>query len=122
MYIRRDKSNLHFGRQARRRGGNTLFIAWIIVMLFLLGILWRFDTVQTWVLASMGDAPTATPDAVTWARQGERAYLSGDIEAAIDIDVVSPCAGLALIGCGVVAVVLDIGQVTTTIVGHRFNG
>lgn len=83
MYIRRDKSNLHFGRQARRRGSNALFIAWIIVMLALLGILWRFETVQTWVLASMGDAPTATPDAITWARQGERAYLNGDLEAAI---------------------------------------
>lgn len=84
MYIRRDKSNLRFGRQARRRGSNTLFVLWLIVMVFLLGILWRFNSVQSWVLASMGEASTATPDAITWARLGERAYLRGDIEEAIE--------------------------------------
>ncbi|MBN1562918.1 MAG: tetratricopeptide repeat protein [Anaerolineae bacterium] len=84
MYIRRDKSNLHFGRQARRRGGNTIFVIWLAMMLAILVLIWRFENVQSWVLASVGDAPTATPDAVTWARLGERAYLVGDIEKAIE--------------------------------------
>ncbi len=83
MYIRRDKSNLHFGRQAHRRGNTTFLVIWAVIMLGLLGVIWRFNNVQHWVLAQVGTAPTATPDAVTQAQLGERAYLRGDIEAAI---------------------------------------
>jgi tetratricopeptide (TPR) repeat protein len=84
MYIRRDKSNLHFGRQANRRGSNTFFVVWLVIMAAILGVLWRFNSVQSWVLASIGTEPTATLDAVSEARLGERAYLAGDIETAID--------------------------------------
>ncbi len=83
MYIRRDKSNLHFGSQARRRGNRTLIVVWFVTMALALGVIWRFNTVQNWVLAGVGTDPTATPDAVTLARLGERAYLVGDLEAAI---------------------------------------
>ena len=83
MYIRRDRSNLHFGQQARRGGSRTLFMLWAVVMVVLMGVIWRFNNVQSWVLASVGAEPTATMDAVTRAQLGERAYLNGDIEAAI---------------------------------------
>lgn len=83
MYIRRDKSNLHFGRQARRRGSNIFLIVWFVMMAFLAGIIWQFNNVQDWVLASVGTEPTPTLDAITQAQLGERAYLSGDIERAI---------------------------------------
>lgn len=83
MYIRRDRSNLHFGRRARRRGNNSLFIIWIVVMAVSMGVIVRFNTVQDWVLASVGTDPTPTMDAVTYAQLGERAYLAGDIELAI---------------------------------------
>lgn len=83
MYIRRDKSNLHFGRQRPRRGSNTLLIIWLITMAVAVGIIWRFNSVQNWVLANVGTEPTATPDAVTLARLGERAYLAGDLESSI---------------------------------------
>jgi tetratricopeptide (TPR) repeat protein len=83
MYIRRDKSNLHFGRQAHRRGSNLFFIIWLVLMGAILGVLWRFNSVQSWVLAGIGEEPTPTLDAVTQARLGERAYLVGDVEEAI---------------------------------------
>lgn len=84
MYIRRDKSNLHFGRQSRQRGSRTLLIIWLITMGAALGVIWRFNSVQDWVLASMGEEPTATLDVVTLAQMGERAYLLGDLESSID--------------------------------------
>lgn len=83
MYIRRDKSNLHFGRQARRRGSRGLLVVWTIVMLIALGVLMRFNTVQSWVLASVMTDATPTLDAVTRAQLGERAYLAGNLETAI---------------------------------------
>jgi tetratricopeptide (TPR) repeat protein len=84
MYIRRDKSNLHFGRRANRRGSNLFFVIWLVMMAVILGVLWRFNSVQSWVLAGIGDEPTATLDAVSEARLGERAYLVGDLERAIE--------------------------------------
>ncbi len=83
MYIRRDKSNLHFGRQARRGNGTTLLLVWVVTMAVVLGIIWRFNSVQSWVLAGVGAEPTATLDSVTLAQLGERAYLIGDVESAI---------------------------------------
>lgn len=84
MYIRRDESNLHFGSKRRRRGvSRTLLLVWFGVMVMIAGIMWRFNEVQGWVLASVGSAPTPTLDAVTVARMGERAYLQGDLETAI---------------------------------------
>jgi tetratricopeptide (TPR) repeat protein len=84
MYIRRDRSNLHFGRQARRRGNRTLLAVWGVAMMILIGILLRFNSAQAWILASIGVEPTATLDAITVAQLGERAYLMGDIEKAIE--------------------------------------
>ncbi len=83
MYIRRDRSNLHFGRQARRRGNRMFYILWLLTMLVAVGVIWQFNTVQSWVLASVGSEPTPTMDAVTLAQLGERAYWRGDIEQAI---------------------------------------
>ena len=83
MYIRRDRSNLYFSRPPRRRGTNALLIFWLVAMVAAFGVIWRFNTVQGWVLAEIGGEPTATPDAITLARLGERAYLAGDIEQAI---------------------------------------
>lgn len=83
MYIRRDKSNLHFGRQRRRRGSRALLVVWSAVMLLMVAVLLRFNTVQSWVLASVMSNATPTLDAVTRAQLGERAYLAGDLETAI---------------------------------------
>jgi tetratricopeptide (TPR) repeat protein len=84
MYIRRDKSNLHFGSRRRRGGGGALLVIWIVVMTMVLAVIWRFNSVQSWVVASVSGDPTATPTAITLAREGERAYLNGDLAAAID--------------------------------------
>lgn len=84
MYIRRDRSNLHFGAQARRHGNRTLLVLWLVTMAAVIGVIWRFNSVQNWVLAGVGSEPTATLDSVTLARLGERAYLAGDIEASVN--------------------------------------
>lgn len=83
MYIRRDRSNLHFGQQSRRRGSLMFFVVWLVVMAAVGAIIWRFNNVQSWVLAGMGFEPTPTMDVVTAARLGERAYLAGDLETSI---------------------------------------
>ena len=83
MHVRRDRSHLHFGKRARRR--TPLWIAlWLVIMALVIAIVVRFDNAQEWVLAQLGNAPTATPDAVTLAARAERAYLSGDLATAID--------------------------------------
>ena len=84
MYIRRDKSNLHFGSQNRRRGGRGLLVVWLVTMMFVVAVIWRFDTVQGWVLSGVSGNPTATADAITMAQLGERAYLAGDLQTSID--------------------------------------
>lgn len=81
MYIRRDKSNLHFGKQ-RRNGGGAL-ILFLILVAAVVGIMWQYNSVETWVLASIQGEPTVTLDAITLARMGERAYLAGDMETSI---------------------------------------
>jgi superkiller protein 3 len=83
MYIRRDKSNLHFGRQTRRRGSRLLLGFWLAAMMLVLAVVWQFGRVQSWVLAGIGAQPTPTLDAITQAQLGERAYLVGDVERAI---------------------------------------
>jgi len=82
MYIRRDKSNLHFGQQTRR-GSRSLLIIWLATMAVVVAVIWRFNSVQSWVLASIDGASTATLDAVSLAKLGERAYLNGDLEESI---------------------------------------
>lgn len=83
MYIRRDRSNLHFGSRRRRGANRSLIVVWLIVVAILSGVIWQFNNVQAWVLASVSGEPTATMDSVSLAQLGERAYLSGDIEKAI---------------------------------------
>lgn len=84
MYIRRDKSNLHFGRRSRRRGSRTLLVIWAITMFFAVAVIWRFDSVQSWVLAGLEGDSTPTLDPITLAQMAERAYLVGDLETAIN--------------------------------------
>lgn len=85
--IRRDRSVLSdgtlFGR--RRRGiAPWKIISWLLGMGFMAVIIWQFDTLQPKVLGAFGVAPTATPGAATYAQRGYAAYLSGDLETAID--------------------------------------
>ncbi|NLX10071.1 MAG: tetratricopeptide repeat protein [Chloroflexi bacterium] len=84
MYIRRDKSNLHFGRQRRNGVSRSLLVIWFIVMAAVVGVIWQFNSVQSWVQASIGAEATPTLDAISLARLGERAYLVGDLEASIE--------------------------------------
>lgn len=83
MYIRRDKSNLHFGRQSRRGSSRALLIVWLVTMGIIVAIIWRFNSVQNWALARVGGDPTATMDSITLAELGERAYWNGDLETSI---------------------------------------
>jgi tetratricopeptide (TPR) repeat protein len=46
-------------------------------------VVWQFENIQPRVLAIVGTAPTATPPAVSFARNGNLAFVRGDIENAI---------------------------------------
>lgn len=83
MYIRRNRSNLRFGRYGPQRTNRILLIVWLVVMLAAVAVIWRFDQVQHWMFNRFVGEPTATPDPVLLAMRGENAYLHGDLEQAI---------------------------------------
>ncbi len=85
--IRRDRSaladGLIFGK--KRRGiAPWKIIGWLLCMGFMGVVIWQFDRIQPDVLASFGVAPTPTPNATTYAQRGYAAFLSGDLEQAIE--------------------------------------
>lgn len=81
MYIRRDRSNLHFGRRNRRPWRSWLFT--FVVMAALSGfIVWQFDQIEAEVQTILGEPPTPTPSAPTTAREGFTAFVNGDLEDA----------------------------------------
>ena len=87
LRIRRDRSALAdgtlFGR--RRKGISRWKLAlWLLVVGTALLILWQRTKVQPLVMAMIGEAPTATPDNLTYAQRGYTAFLQGNLELAID--------------------------------------
>ncbi|MCI0712866.1 MAG: tetratricopeptide repeat protein [Chloroflexi bacterium] len=50
-----------------------------------LSVVWRFDSVQAEVIGFVNGPPTSTPNAVSLARQAEKAYWEGDLAASIDL-------------------------------------
>lgn len=83
MKIRRDRSNLSFGRRSRGQGRFTFFLVWLVSMGVALAVIWQFDRFQPQVMAVMMGPPTATPDSVTLAQSAQDAYWKGDLETAI---------------------------------------
>ncbi len=86
LRIRRDRSVLSdgtlFGR--RRRGIEPWkFGLWLLAMGLMGFVIWQFDSIQPKVLALVGTAPTATPPAVFFARNGNLAFARGDLDTAI---------------------------------------
>lgn len=84
--IRRENSALAdgtmFGR--RRRGIHLWHIGLtLVIILFAVGAIWQFNTIQPKVLALVGSQATATPNAVVHAQLGYQAYLQGDLTNAI---------------------------------------
>ena len=83
MQIRRDRSALHFGRRARRRGPSWFFGFWFFSMAAAVMVIWQLDRVQPQVLAVVMGPPTPTTDAVTLAQLAEEAYWQGDLNNSI---------------------------------------
>jgi len=81
LRIRRERSHLRFEQTRPHRAALAI---WLVVMIAAGGVIWRFDRAQHWVESHLGTAPTATPDALALAQQGERAYLAGDLDTALD--------------------------------------
>lgn len=84
MYIRRDRSSLHFGRRSRLRRRAWLFWLWFITMIAALGIIWQFERVQPTVLSMVVGPPTATPDGIVVAQIAQDAYWAGDLDKSIE--------------------------------------
>lgn len=84
MYIRRDRSHLHFGKmQRRRRPGRWLFTLLITAGLIAL-IVWQSDRIVGEVATLLGAPPTPTVAAPVLAQDAFLAYLDGDLPAAAD--------------------------------------
>jgi superkiller protein 3 len=83
MYIRRDRSNLHFGSQVRRGVSRLNLILLLVVVAGAGLVIWQFDAIQGQVAAMFGEPPTPTQSAPAQARQGYTAYLNGNLDAAV---------------------------------------
>src|SRR5579859_3197040 len=87
LRIRRDRSALAdgtmFGRK-RRSVSRWLLGTWFLGIIGVGLVIWKFDKVQPMALALVGQAPTATPNDVTYAQRGYAAFLNGQLETAID--------------------------------------
>lgn len=78
--INRDYSNLSFS--GRRRGVSPLLLGLWVVSLVLIGlVLWRFNDIQPQVL-TMLQPPAPTVTAPTYANRAYEAYLAGDLVTA----------------------------------------
>lgn len=85
IYIRRDRSSLHYGRQSRLRRRAWLFWLWFLTMLAALGIIWQFERIQPTVLSMVVGPPTATPDGIVIAQLAQDAYWAGDLDKSIEL-------------------------------------
>lgn len=81
MYIRRDKSHLHFGRQ--RRGPSRGLLALLVLALAASAlIVWQSDRILGEVQTLLGDPPTPTLSAATLARDAYNRFVTGDLAGA----------------------------------------
>ncbi len=81
MYIRRDKSHLHFGRQ--RRGPSRGLVGLLVLVLAASAlIVWQSDRIMGEVQTLLGDPPTPTLTAATLAREAYVHFINGDLAAA----------------------------------------
>ncbi len=72
-----------FGKK-RRRVNHWVLGIWLLGLFGVGMVMLNFDRIQPVALAMVGQAPTATPEDVTYAQRGYGAYLHGDLEIAID--------------------------------------
>lgn len=84
MQIRRDRSNLHFGRQARRRWPGWFFGMWMVTMALVILMTIYFEDVQSSTMEIIYDTATPTTSAVTLATQAEAAFQAGDLEESVN--------------------------------------
>ena len=86
--IRRDQSSLSRGSVFSGKRSNRLLVALVVlsslVFAGVIAIFSQFGNVQLAALSLIGVAPTVTPTAVEYAKRGEIAFWSGDLEAAIN--------------------------------------
>lgn len=70
-----------------RRRDNTRLLIYMVLLFIIIAIpsvtFWQYDRLQLVALDLVGQAPTVTPFASTRAQQGQTAYLSGDVETAL---------------------------------------
>ena len=85
MQIRRDRSNLHFGRNARRGNSNFFFGMWLMAMTAVIFVTIYFQDLQSSAMQIFYGTATPTIDAVTLATQAEDAFRQGDLAEAVEL-------------------------------------
>ncbi len=84
MYIRRDRSNLHFGRQGRSLHLRRI-AAIVLVLVVIGGAFLRFESLQKWAVGLIETGATPTASAVELATEAEHYFQAGDLDAAVDL-------------------------------------
>jgi tetratricopeptide (TPR) repeat protein len=85
MQIRRDRSSLRFGSRSRNQGTLWIFMAWVLSMAIIFGVVWRFNAVQAQVEGLVSGPSSPTPSGVSLAQQAEDAYWKGDLDTSIEL-------------------------------------
>lgn len=83
MYIRRDRSNLHFRRQ-RRNLHLRRIAALVLALVILAGAFMRFESLQQWAESLINTNATPTASAVELATAAEQYYQAGNLDAAVE--------------------------------------
>ncbi len=83
MYIRRDRSNLHFRRRGRSLHLRRV-VALVLVLVILVGAFLRFESLQQWAIGVLGTNATPTASAVELATAAEQAYQVGNLDVAVE--------------------------------------
>lgn len=79
MYIRRDQSNLSFGRKRRQKGGGLFIGIWMFSMLAVVVIMLNFRTVQSSTVQMIYGTATPTQTAISYAQLAQTAFQQGNL-------------------------------------------
>jgi tetratricopeptide (TPR) repeat protein len=85
MQIRRDRSNLSFARNSRRRGSGWFFGFWLFSMAAVVIVTMYFDDVQSSTLEFIYGTATPTTSGISYATDAELAFQAGDMELAVEL-------------------------------------
>lgn len=85
MQIRRDRSNLRFGKQGRRGNSGWLFGLWLLAMTGIVFLMIYFQDAQSAAMQFINGTSTPTQSAVSLAVQASGAFQQGNVASSVEL-------------------------------------